>query len=479
MSCRSVHQQCNFTNPHDNACSRCSKHHLLCCFQLSGKQACLFRPSPTSLLMIYHYFIAQGIARNVNKFKKGKVVTSLPIVHHPPASLVPPILPNWIHVFYPTCTSTSRRTQAAAVAHMFPSITKISTFDCINLSAAIFQRICSLLRPIVLPNHFTPQLPTLEDIDKSIYVCDGGSDYSLPECNIKNGKPWTVLKVGQHLHVPDISNPAFGVTGQYIGGTRSYFLIPRIELFCLIPSSGWSDVYDSLEQVLHINKSSLSRGKKKTVFGDVGVRVKYKCIGVRPSMNSSEVIQFPSWSEKLGSKHWSNIMRLVGYVESVFEASVDRNVLLHISAARQVVKFKTMSAPQFDVPIPIPSAKYFGGVAFGKNVFLRAHVDDDFTFSVALVLLKGSDLYTIADDVVVHFCYPTHGIAIPMKPGDILPFNSRVPHCISSRQNFTDEIMCISLYLKTSVVGLNNNAIPVDSLQQCLSDHYRNIRSNK
>lgn len=63
-----------------------------------------------------------------------------------------------------------------------------------------------------------------------------------------------------------------------------------------------------------------------TVFGDVGVRNQYKCIGVSPS----------NW-DQLTDSHWSNIMKLVGYVESVFEASVDRNVWQHIHLQQEML----------------------------------------------------------------------------------------------------------------------------------------------
>ena len=101
------------------------------------------------------------------------------------------------------------------------------------------------------------------------------------------------------------------------------------------------------------------------------------------------------------------------------------------------------------VRIHIPHAKYFGAIAFGRNVFLRCHTDDDFTLSVAHVLLGGTQSYNVDDPVVVHFCFPTEGVAVPMRPGDFLLFNARVPHCISSRCSDDDDIMCISMFLKT------------------------------
>jgi hypothetical protein len=56
-------------------------------------------------------------------------------------------------------------------------------------------------------------------------------------------------------------------------------------------------------------------------------------------------------------------------------------------------------------------------------------------------------------------------VAVPLRPGDYLLFNARIPHCISSRCKFEDEILCTSTYLKTAIVGMNNNDLPLTQLQ--------------
>ena len=77
----------------------------------------------------------------------------------------------------------------------------------------------------------------------------------------------------------------------------------------------------------------------------------------------------------------------------------------------------------------------------------------------------------IARDVVpfktmlAYFCFPTLGVAVPMKPGDFLLFNSTIPHCISSQCHADEKIMCIAMFLKTVVLGLNNHAIPLTEEQ--------------
>ena len=84
-------------------------------------------------------------------------------------------------------------------------------------------------------------------------------------------------------------------------------------------------------------------------------------------------------------------------------------------------------------------------------------------------------LLHLDDDVVVYFCFPTLGVAVPMRPGDFLLFNSQIPHCISTRCRIADRIMCISMFLKTAVVGSNNNSLPVTPVQHRLCVKYCDV----
>ena len=69
------------------------------------------------------------------------------------------------------------------------------------------------------------------------------------------------------------------------------------------------------------------------------------------------------------------------------------------------VPHKTLRAPNFgDTVKRIPPARYFSAVAFGRNVFLCCHRDEDFTMSMVHILLEGKDGYNkLDDDVIVFF----------------------------------------------------------------------------
>jgi hypothetical protein len=53
------------------------------------------------------------------------------------------------------------------------------------------------------------------------------------------------------------------------------------------------------------------------------------------------------------------------------------------------------------------------------------------------------------DDILYHFCFPTFGIAIPMKSGDIIMFNPLVPHCATNPRTATAMIYSAYVSNKT------------------------------
>ena len=62
------------------------------------------------------------------------------------------------------------------------------------------------------------------------------------------------------------------------------------------------------------------------------------------------------------------------------------------------------------------------------------------------------------DPVICYFAFPRLGMAVALRPGDFLLFNPQEHHCISSRCQNENEIYSMSSYLKTAIVGLNDNS---------------------
>ena len=157
-------------------------------------------------------------------------------------------------------------------------------------------------------------------------------------------------------------------------------------------------------------------------------------------------------------------MKMTTRAEAAFESFADSAIIHQMQYAKEHVPIRTMSAPHSN-----HNTKYFGAMAFGQNVFARCHTDEDFTMSVTQVYLEGVDVYSVADRVVAYFCFPTIGVAIPMCPGDYVIFDATLPHCVSSRCHSGDNVVGVSFYLKSLVVGMNNNSIPLTRDQIYLS----------
>ncbi len=74
------------------------------------------------------------------------------------------------------------------------------------------------------------------------------------------------------------------------------------------------------------------------------------------------------------------------------------------------------------------------------------------------------DEYKLHAEVSNYFVFPEQGIAVALRPGDMLIFNPKYHHCLLSctcaYQN--KDVYSLLLYLKSAVVGKNGNSIPLN-----------------
>ena len=218
--------------------------------------------------------------------------------------------------------------------------------------------------------------------------------------------------------------------------------------------------------------SPLIKPPASRVFTDYGKRVSYACVGPQPSRNSKTVRSHPPFTQALPECHWQSLVWMMKRAEDSFRMLANHRVISHLVHAKKLVPFKTFTSGIGDDHSKF-NAQFFGGIGFGTNVFLRCHTDSDFTMSILQVFLKGKRKYSLDDDVIVYFCFPTIGCAVPLRPGDYLLFNARIPHCLSSRCNYEDGILTTSTYLKTAIVGMNNNDLPLTEEQARMVKHLK------
>jgi hypothetical protein len=122
-------------------------------------------------------------------------------------------------------------------------------------------------------------------------------------------------------------------------------------------------------------------------------------LGVCAPMAATGVLNHDPWAASIDTNHWVRVKKMVKRAELLFESFAGSEVLDHIQRAKGVVPFKRMHAPHCNQA----HAKYFGAIAFGCNVFLHCHDDDDFTLSMAHVILGGKEQYNLDDEDAGNF----------------------------------------------------------------------------
>lgn len=80
--------------------------------------------------------------------------------------------------------------------------------------------------------------------------------------------------------------------------------------------------------------------------------------------------------------------------------------------------------------------------------------------------------YKLNQAPVVYFSFPLLRSYVAIRPGDILFLNPNEPHAVSFRTHNSDEVICISVYLKTKNIGLNDNSLPMTHRKNLCDDFY-------
>jgi hypothetical protein len=286
-------------------------------------------------------------------------------------------------------------------------------------------------------------------LQDNIVVFDGGKDRST--CGLPpNGdmKGWKCFPVENGplvvCEAPTIDKGLIFVEG--CNNKPRFILIPRSDAISINPNG--RNVCSSMGRISK-NHSNIVRGLSKTVFGGK----KYCCVGAKANRNSHGITPGLFKSDGGSPQDWDCVVKAVKRCEHAFTSYANSETISHIREARKLVPWEGIHYSGQDAK---SDPSIYNGIAFGLNVFLRAHVDDDFTYSVIQVHVGDMD-YSVEDDVVCYFCFPRLGVAIPLRPGDFLLVNALEYHCLSSRCMEELNLFCVSSYLKTAVVGGNDN----------------------
>ncbi len=190
---------------------------------------------------------------------------------------------------------------------------------------------------------------------------------------------------------------------------------------------------------LHVTMQHVRRGGMRT-----GVNSKYICFGWRKNPLDCELGEYATHarvSAKEKTELKKGVVELVKAIEGRSLKGLERGRMDgHGSGAYAQLQEK------FNLP-RISEDGVATQLALAKCYCSPVHVDGDFYYST----LSCYDATADKNQTLYHFCFPTYGIAIPMRSGDIILFNPLVPHCATNPRVKT--AMIYSFYVSKKTVN--------------------------
>jgi len=300
----------------------------------------------------------------------------------------------------------------------------------------------------------------------------------LPKCANKNDVVVLSVCAGD-LYVPmeHIVNPKIGLMSESPQGSKYPALLMLLPRDDALLHTGMNEkpnrcieLCRAFDKATKGAKCSLTRGNTKTVVTEPGK--KYICLGTQPSRSSTGVREENYVLQNLKCVTARNvILKMFVGIEQCVHRWASTESIRFINEAYKLNNPKTFSIESEEGSGVRKQCKIFGSMAIGENVFLSGHQDHDFFYSATTIHMRRG--YSLEDEVVAYFCFLRIGLAIPLRPGDVLLFNPMEPHCVSSRCRNEDSIFCVSLYMKSANLGHNNNSMPLTDDEKSLNEKFK------
>jgi hypothetical protein len=249
------------------------------------------------------------------------------------------------------------------------------------------------------------------------------------------------LSAKQTLDVVDSTH------GFYLKGVCT--LLPREEALSAYKKRQSGSLFNAFVRMAVAGKSnSRVSSKTRVALASGSVSGKYISKGIYAARNRRG-LAVHSNSEVRSDKARRCVSSFFRSIEEKAKGYIDARQLLFLDAVRRRLDYNVLR------PFECCESAIWPSVAFGKDVFLRVHRDEDYFWSLTTVVTKEG--YETNADITNYFCFPTHGFCIALRPGDMLIFNALEDHCASSICRERTKSFGVSLYLKTAVVAGNCN----------------------
>ena len=207
-----------------------------------------------------------------------------------------------------------------------------------------------------------------------------------------------------------------------------------------------STYFSQLHKLSALTKN-FPRGAKKTVFFQEDR--KYWVIGDKAMRGGRGI----STSTAPLAEIQSTLIGIIRRCEYLLNGLLDRDYLFGIQLALHALGMNSADC----------MGTIYSSIAGGMNVVLPSHTDDDFFMSVFIILPPpGEDgFYSVDSPILAYFVYPEYDLSVPLRAGDVIAFDATKMHSLSTRVNASHKFYCVSMYLKSAVMGGNDNSVPL------------------
>ena len=373
-------------------------------------------------------------------------------------------------------TPSSNKIRAASIAYKVLStsdkITRpINTDNNTHEPSDINDKPQSKFHMVPIMPDLSPKYPKFEDnyLEENHVVFDGSNPTSKTTISFTSShklkKPIRIINLSstRDIVIPKDTHNGLGI--KYLNSNQEvvFCLCPRVntlkftKLYCMKEKA--IHLFNSFSVIEKFHKHTLKRGQCRPVFGSA----KYVgALGWHQNRAGRGLNKSYHFHSNINRRVIDCVDEYISLLEEIMLMYSHPESVSMLFNAKKLVHWPTMDR-----------CRFYSSVAFGKNIYLPAHKDQDFTLSITTIHKRSAN-YDEEDSVLAYFCFPKIATAIPMKPGDVIIFNPQEYHCISSRSNKDDVILCISVYLKSAIVGGHDNCQTLSSKVKNVLKLYRN-----
>jgi hypothetical protein len=240
-------------------------------------------------------------------------------------------------------------------------------------------------------------------------------------------------------------------------------------LFTLLPREWVKKIFDetaiffdNFVKILDCNPKIDPRGGSKVPVFQGDTRQTYFTCGKAPKRNEKIVDVVERKLAELNMQEASELLhQYVAKVNHAAKGYIDTKSIHFAEMVNHMVGLNC-----FKIGNNKGVKSFWTAFAMAMNCAFPLHKDEDYFMGIVGIL--GSAGYHMDDSqqssVLQYFCFPTVGTAVALRNGDLLLFNPLPHHCLSSKATKTENVISTSLYLKTAVVGGNNNERSIKDL---------------